>query len=310
MKQTIMAALATTFGGPDVVSIGEAALRDMQPDEATVRIEAAGVNPLDLKIVAGYMQQVFPVALPYIPGNDFSGVVEAVGARVTHLQPGDRVFGRTMPGAGGAFAQCLVIAASDLCAIPPEMSFEQAASLPTVFGTARQALFDSGRLQRRQRVLVHAAAGGVGSMAVQQAHLAGAYVIGTASAGNVDLVKSLGADEVVDYRTQDFTQLRDIDLVLDPIGDETLAKSWSVLREGGRVATLVEFGIKPRNGRIGEAVFFASATPSLPEAVRQFQAGQLQIVTDSIFPLEDTRAALEKVATGHARGKVLIRTRN
>ncbi|WP_229518111.1 NADP-dependent oxidoreductase [Paraburkholderia terrae] len=310
MKQTMTAALVTTFGGPDVVGIGEAELRAMEPDEATVRIEAAGVNPLDVKVVAGSMQQVFPIALPYIPGNDFSGVIEAVGARITHLQPGDRVFGRSTPGTGGAFAERLVIAASDLCAIPPEMSFEQAASLPTAFGTARQALFDSGRLQRGQRVLVHAAAGGVGSMAVQQAHLAGAYVIGTASAGNVDLVKSLGADEVVDYRTQDFTKLRDIDLVLDPIGGETLENSWSVLREGGRIATLVEFSIKPRNGRIGEAVFFASATPSLPEAVRQFQAGQLQIVTDSIFPLEDTRAALEKVATGHARGKVIIRTRN
>jgi NADPH:quinone reductase-like Zn-dependent oxidoreductase len=310
MKQAMKAALVSTFGGPDVVSLGEAALRDMQPDEVTVRIEAAGVNPLDLKIVAGYMQQIFPVVFPYIPGNDFSAVVEAVGPEVAHLKPGDRVFGRSMPGAGGAFAQRLVIAASELCAIPPEMSFEQAASLPTAFGTARQALFDSGRLQPGQRVLIHAAAGGVGSMAVQQAHLAGAYVIGTASAGNVDLVKSLGAHEVIDYRTQDFTQLRDIDLVLDPIGGETLQKSWSVLRENGRIATLVDFGIESRNGRIGEAVFFASATRFLPEAVRQFQAAQLQIVINSIFPLEDARAALEKVATGHARGKVLIRTRN
>ena len=256
------------------------------------------------------MQQVFPIAFPYVPGNDFSGVVEAVGAPLAHLQPGDRVFGRSTPGAGGAFAQRLVIAACELCAIPSGMSFEQAASLPTAFGTARQALFDVGRLQPGQRVLIHAAAGGVGSMAVQQAHLAGAYVIGTASAGNVERVKSLGADEVIDYRTQDFTQLRDIDLVLDPIGGETLEKSWQVLRDGGRIATLVAFGIESRNGRIGEAVFFQSATPALPEAVRQFQAGQLQIVTDSIFPLEDTRAALEKLATGHARGKVLIRTRN
>ena len=309
MKQTMNAALVTAFGHPDVVGIGETALREMRPDEVTVRIEAAGANPLDLKIVAGYMQQVFPVAFPYVPGCDFSGVIEGIGAQVTHLQPGDRVFGRSAPSAGGAFAQQLVIDAGELCAIPAGMSFEQAASLPTTFGTARQALFDSGRLQRGQRVLIHAAAGGVGNMAVQQAHLAGAYVIATASAGNIELVKSLGADEVIDYRTQDFTQMRHIDLVLDPIGGETLEKSWSVLREGGRIATLVEFGIESRNGRIGEAVFFASATPSLPEAVSQFQAGQLQIVIDSIFPLEDTRSALEKLATGHARGKVLIRTR-
>lgn len=304
------AALIRNFGGPDVVGIGEATARDPQPGEVMVRVEVAGINPLDVKIIAGYLQQVFPVDFPYVPGTDFSGVVEVVGAQVTHLQPGDRVFGRSEPNFGGAFAQRVVIAAADLCVIPAVMSFEQAASIPTAFGTARQALFDVGHLQRGQHVLIHAAAGGVGSMAVQQAHLAGAYVIGTASGANVDLVKSLGADEVIDYRTQDFSSLRNIDLVLDSLGGETLEKSWSVLRPGGRIASLVAFDIAGRNGMVGESVFFASATPYLSEAVKQFQAGQLQIVTDSIFPLEEARAALEKVATGHARGKVLIRTHN
>ena len=304
------AALIKTFGAPDVVSIGEAHTRDPQPGEVVVRVEAAGINPLDVKIIAGYMQQVFPVNFPYVPGTDFSGVVEVVGAQVAHLQPGDRVVGRSAPNAGGAFAQRVVIAAVDLYVIPAAISFEQAASLPTAFGTARQALFDVGHLQRGQRVLIHAAAGGVGSMAVQQAHLAGAYVIGTASGTNVDLVKSLGANEVIDYSTQDFSSLRDIDLVLDSLGGETLEKSWSVLRPGGRITSLVAFDIQSRNGMIGESVFFASATPYLPEAVKQFQAGQFQIVTDSIFPLEEARAALKKVATGHAHGKVLIRTRN
>ncbi|SFT58659.1 NADPH:quinone reductase [Kosakonia arachidis] len=304
------AALIQTFGSPDVISIGEMTVRNPQPGEVVVRIEAAGINPLDVKIIAGYLQQVFPVDFPYVPGTDFSGVVDVVGTQVTHLQPGDRVFGRSMPNAGGAIAQSIVTAAADLCVIPAAMSFEQAASLPTTFGTARQALFDIGRLQRGQRVLIHAAAGGVGSMAVQQAHLAGAYVIGTASGANLDLVKSLGADEVIDYRTQDFSSLRDIDLVLDSLGGETLEKSWSVLRPDGRIASLVAFDITGRNGMAGESVFFSSATPYLPEAASRFQAGQLQIVTDSIFPLEDARAALEKVATGHARGKVSIRMRN
>lgn len=308
-RSIMKAAVITTFGGPDVVTIGEAPVRVPQPDEAVVHIEAASINPLDVKIIAGHMQQVFPAEFPYVPGTDFSGVVDAVGARVPHLQPGDRVFGRSTPNLGGAFAHCIVIAAADLCVIPPDMSFEQAASLPTVFGTAHQALFNVGHLQSGQRVLIHAAAGGVGSMAVQQAHLAGAYVIGTASRANVELVKSLGADEVIDYRTQGFSSLRDIDLVLDTLGGETLEKSWSVLRPGGRIASLVAFDIVGRNGMVGESVFFTSATPYLPKAVEQFQAGQLQVVTDSIFTLEETRAALEKVATGHASGKVLIRTR-
>lgn len=304
------AALIKSFGGPDVVSIGEARVRDLQPAEVMVRIEATGINPLDVKIIAGYLQQVFPIDFPYVPGTDFSGVIEAVGAQVTHLQPGNRVFGRSMPDFGGAIAQYIVMTAADLCIIPAAMSFEQAAALPTAFGTAHQALFDVGRLQRGQRVLIHAAAGGVGSMAIQQAHLAGAYAIGTASGANVELVKSLGADEVIDYRTQDFSSLRDIDLVLDTLGGETLEKSWSVLRQGGRIVSLVTFDIQGRDGMAGESVFFTSATPYLPEASNQFQAGHLQIVTDTIFPLEDARAALEKVATGHVRGKVLIRTRS
>ncbi|MEK6348281.1 MAG: NADP-dependent oxidoreductase [Burkholderia sp.] len=304
------AAIVTIFGSPDVVAIGETAPREPGHDEVVVRIEAASANPLDLKILAGYLQPVFPIEFPYVPGTDFSGVVESVGLHVTGLQAGDRVFGRSAPSRGGAFAQRIAIAAADLQAIPASMSFEQAAALPTAFGTARQALFDSGRLQRGQRVLIHAGAGGVGSMAVQQAHLAGAYVIATASARNAELVRSLGADEVIDYRTQDVSALRDVDLVLDTLGGDTLARSWPVLRAGGRIATLVEFGIASRDGLSGEAVFLASATPFLAEAARQFSAGQLQIVTDSIFTLDDTRAALEKLATGHARGKVLIRTRH
>ena len=301
------AALLKAFGSSDVITIGEVNPRDMSPNEAIVRVEVASANPLDLKIIAGYMQQVFPVEFPYVPGTDFSGIVDAVGAEVTNLRPGDRVFGRTAPSAGGAFGRNVVIPATDLCVIPTEMSFEQAAALPTAFGTARQALFDVGHLQRGQRVLIHAAAGGVGSMAVQQAHHAGAHVIATVSAKNIELVKSLGADEIIDYRTEDFTQVRDIDLVMDAIGGETLEKSWSVLRAGGRIASLVEFGIEPRSGQTGEFVFFASAAPFLPEAIQQFQAGRLQIIIDSIFPLNEARSALEKLATGHARGKVLLR---
>ena len=302
------AASISLFGGPEVATFHNVGPRLPGADEAVVRVEAASVNPLDLKIIAGYMQPVFPVKLPYIPGTDFSGVVSSVGEQVTHLKPGDRVFGRSSPSAGGAFAQQLTVAAADLCVIPPTMSFEQAAALPTAFGTARQALFEVGQLKGGERVLIHAGAGGVGSMAVQLAHMAGAHVIATASARNIERVKSLGADEVIDYHSQDFTTLSDIDLVLDSLGGSTLENSWSVLGMSGRIATLVEFDIESREGHAGQAVFFASATPFLQEAVRQFSAGQLQVITDSIFTLDETRAALEKVATGHACGKVIIRT--
>jgi len=302
------AAVITGFGGPEVVAIADVPPASaLQPHQVALRIEAASANPLDLKILAGYMQQVFPVTFPYVPGTDFSGVIVATGAEVAHLQPGMRVFGRCAPTAGGAFAQQLCIDAQHLCVMPAEMSFEQAASLASTYGTARQALFDSGKLARGQRVLIHAGAGGVGSMAVQLAHLAGAHVIATASAANTALVMSLGADEVVDYRTPAISQVHDIDLVLDTIGGATLQQSWPMVKAGGRIVTLVEFGITPANGVHAEAVFFADAGPALPEAVSQFQAGRLQIIIDSIFALDDARAALEKLATGHARGKVVIR---
>jgi len=135
----VKTALISAFGGPDVVTISQTGLRKLQPHEATVRIEVAGANPLDLKIIAGYVQQFFPVDFPYVPGTDFSGVVEAVGAKVTNLTPGDRVLGRTAPSAGGAFAKSLVIPAADLGVMPAEMSFEQAAALPTTFGRRARA---------------------------------------------------------------------------------------------------------------------------------------------------------------------------
>lgn len=303
MKTTFINA----FGSSDMLVIGERFLREFQPTEVVVRVETAGVNPLDLKMIAGSMQQVLPVDLPYVPGTDFSGVIESVGAQVTNVRKGQRVFGRVAPSAGGAFAQKVVISGDDVCVIPTEMSAEQAAALPTAFGTAQQALFDVGKLQRGQCILIHAASGGVGSMAVQLAHHAGAYVVATTSAKNMDLVSSLGADEVIDYRVDDFAKARNIDLVIDTIGGNTLDKSWSVLREGGRIVTLVDFGIKPQNGYAGDFVFFSRAMPFLVNAIHLFQSGQLQIVIDSIYSLDEARLALDKVASGHARGKMLIR---
>jgi NADPH:quinone reductase-like Zn-dependent oxidoreductase len=304
------AALIHSFGGPDVVGIGAAAAPEPQAREVLVSVEAASVNPLDLKIIAGYMKEFFPVEFPYVPGTDFSGVVAAVGGQVTHLTVGDRVVGRSAPERGGAFARSVTVPAADLCVIPANMSLEQAAALPTAFGTARQALFEAGRLQQGQKVLIHAGAGGVGSFAIQLARRAGADVVATTSAANLELARSLGAHEVIDYRSQGFAHLSGIDLVLDTIGGETLAKSWSVLRPEGRIATLIDFAIRPTGDKSGEFVFFKSAAESLPDALKMFSSGRLQIITDSVFPLDEARAALEKVATGHARGKVIIRTKH
>lgn len=304
----MQAAMIRQFGADAAVQI--ASLPPLVPaaGEVLVRIEAAGVNPLDVKMIGGHMQAVFPARLPYIPGTDFAGRVEAAGPGAHGVQVGQRVVGRRAPGDGGAFAGYVLAPADTLVAIPDAMSFEQAAALPTGFGTARQALFDTGRLQRGQRVLVHAGAGGVGSFAVQLAKDAGAHVTATASARNLELLRDLGADEAIDYVNDDFTRLPAFDLVLDTIGGDTAMRSWRVLREGGMLATLVDFAIAAPAGRHGAFVFFAEATAALREAVALFGKGELAILIDSVHPLEQAGKALDRVASGHARGKVVIRT--
>jgi NADPH:quinone reductase-like Zn-dependent oxidoreductase len=296
-----------TFGGPESVTVTDIEAPMPGPGEVVVSVKAAALNPLDLKIIAGYMQQVFPIDVPYVPGSDFSGIVHAVGEGVTELNVGDRVFGRTAPTAGGTLAEQVRLPAADVMRIPSEMSFEQAASLPTTYGTAKQALTDLAKLKPGERVLIHGGAGGVGTMAVQVAALAGAHVIATASGRNHARVRELGAHEVLDYRLDDFTRLENIDVVLDTFGGETLEKSWAVLSPAGRIATLADFSIKARDGHEGTAVFFATATPYLADAIAQFQQGKLQIITDAIYDLADARAAMEKLATGHARGKIIVR---
>lgn len=302
------AAFISTFGGAENIQYGEQTLAINDADSVTVRVKASALNPLDSKIMAGYMEQVFPVQMPYIVGSDFSGIVEEVGSNVSQFRPGERVAGRTDPCAGGALAEFVVINPHELISLPDEMSFEQAAAIPTAYGTAHLALFGKRKLQAGQRVLIHAGAGGVGSFAIQLAKQAGAEVIATASAKNIAMVASLGADEVIDYRSQNITQIAPVDVVLDPFGGAALERSWQMLKPGGYIATLADFTITDRGDRHGHAVFFADATVALPQAMRDFSNGNLQIVIDSIHLLEQSRAALDRVASGHACGKVIVRS--
>jgi NADPH:quinone reductase-like Zn-dependent oxidoreductase len=296
------------FGNPSLAVLEDLPPAEPGPGQVSLRIEAAGVNPLDLKMLAGHMQQVFPVSLPYALGTDLAGVVLQVGPGVARFKAGDRVVGRLEPTAGGAFAQAAVVPEQALSLMPADMSFEQAAALPTAAGTAWLALSGAGKLRAGQRVFIHAAAGGVGSFAVQFARQAGAHVIATASARNLGLAKELGAHEVIDYQRQDFAALlSDVDLVLDTVGGDTLERSWRVLSPRGAVVSTVDFAVAPRGLQHGSFVFFKNDAAALDKILDAFRAKQLQIVLDTIHPLEDARAALEQVAGGHARGKVIVR---
>src|SRR6266487_3288646 len=203
--------------------------------DVLVRVDAASLNQLDVKIAQGEFKQILPYALPLILGNDFAGTVIRVGPKVRGFKPGDEVYARPSQDRIGAFAERIAVAESDLALKPTSIGLEEAASLPLVALTAWQALVERGNLQPGQKVLIHAGSGGVGTIAIQLAKCLGATVATTVSSGNADFVRELGADIVIDYRNQDFEQLVEgYDLVLDSLGGKNLEKSLRVLRPGGK----------------------------------------------------------------------------
>lgn len=308
VEDTMKALRIHAFGSPDSPALEEIPLPEPGPGEVLVRVKAASVNPLDLKILAGQKQAAFPIAFPYTLGTDVAGVVAAVGEDVTDLRHGDRVVGRLDPKAGGAFAQFARVSASTLQLVPESLDLSRAAALPTAAGTAFQALIRAGQLTHGQRVLIHAGAGGVGSFAVQFAKQAGAFVIATASTHNLALVRKLGADRVIDRSYEDFTQcVSEVDLVLDTRGAETLERSWSVVKPGGRVVSIVDPQIRPRDGVHAQFATIQHDPVTLLALLQRVANGGLEVLIDSSFTLDDAPGALARVALGHAVGKVLIR---
>jgi len=225
-----------SYGTKTPVRAADVPVPDVGPGDVLVKVVAAGVNPLDSKIKAGEFKIPLPYKLPLILGNDVAGVVERIGSDVRTFAVGDRVYARPSKDRIGTFAEYIAITEADLARVPTSISMTEAASLPLVALTAWQALVVRANVQPGQKVLIHAGTGGVGTIAIQLAKHLGAEVTTTGSAANVDLLRSLGADRVIDYRTEDFAEvLRDHDMVLDPISPDSVLKSISVLRPGGIV---------------------------------------------------------------------------
>jgi len=298
------------YGDPGVMQLRDVDIPVPGDDEVLIEIKASAVNPIDWKIVTGAMQRFIPLPLPFTPGVDAAGVVVEVGRNVTTLRAGDEVLG--FIGIVGAYATHAVVAADKLARKPASIDFDTAASIPAAALTAWQALHEHGRVQQGDKVLIHAAAGGVGSAAVQMAALTGARVIGTASARNRDHVLRLGAEDVIDYNAGDFTkQVSDADLVLDLVGGDTQDRSWSVLRRGGRMVSTVSQPDAMRAREIGgEGMRFSTRSDGrlLSDIVALYEAGRLSNRIDSIFALADAGDAMRKSMTQHVRGKVVIRT--
>jgi NADPH:quinone reductase-like Zn-dependent oxidoreductase len=279
-------------------------------EEVLVRVHATSVNPFDWKVRRGYLAGWLNHTLPLIPGWDVSGVVEAVGSKVTMWRPGDEVFGMAGAMKDGAAAEYIAVPAAMLAHKPRSIGHLFSGSVPQACLTAWQSLFDSGGLQAGQRVLIHAAAGGVGHYAVQLAKQRGAYVVGTASAHNVEFVRSLGADEVIDYHQTSFEErAKDIDVVVDTIGGETLKKSMKTLKPGGILVSVVESPAVELGTQYGVRLSFLGASPNADE-LRQIaelvDSGKLKPFVSAIYPLSDLGGAHTQSEGLHTRGKIAV----
>ena len=301
------------YGGPEVLRFEDAPRPIPGSGELLIRVYAASVNALDWKVRAGYLKDVFPLPLPFIPGWDVSGVVEAVGSGVTDLKKGDEVYARpdVARSGKGAYAEYVVVKEMEAALKPKSIDHVHAAAIPVVGLTAWQALFDTAELSKGQRILIHGAAGGVGSFAVQLAKWKGAHVIGTASARNQAFLRELGVDEPIDYEKTRFEDVvHDVDVVLDTLGGDTQNRSWKVLKKGGILVSIVAPTSADEAAKHGVRSAFFSAHPSslqLFEIAKLVDAGKLKPVVETVLPLSDARRAHELNETGHARGKTVLK---
>lgn len=297
------------YGGPEVLQLDELPMPQPAADEVLVRVHAASVNPVDWKIREGYLKDFFAQPLPVAIGCDFSGVVESAGANVTSVKAGDEVYGSVSVVRGGACAEYVVAKAGEYARKPQQLDFINAASLGVGAMTAMLA-FKAASLTAGQKVLIHAAAGGVGSMAVQIAKAHGAYVIGTASGRNTEFVRSLGADEIIDYTTTKFEDvISDADLVLDLIGGETLARSYAVVRKGGHLISAVQ---PPDENQLkshdisGQMVGMLPTMALFDELTALIDSGKVRPIVETVLPLSEIRQAHELSQTGRTRGKIIL----
>ncbi|HXP83659.1 MAG TPA: NADP-dependent oxidoreductase [Bryobacteraceae bacterium] len=300
------------YGGPEVLRYEDAPKPEAGPGEALVRVHAAGINPLDWKIRAGYLQAMRPYPLPLILGWDLSGVVEANGPGAARFHPGDEVYSRPDIGRSGAYAEYIAVREEELAAKPKTLDHVHAAAAPLAALTAWQALFEHGGLAAGQSILLHAAAGGVGSFAVQFAHWKGARVIGTASARHHEYLKGLGCDQAIDYTSTRFEDaVRDVDIVLDTQAGETRARSWQVIRKGGILVSILGPAPAPEEAAahgVRSALFLVRADAAqLMEIAALIDSGQFKVHLEAVFPLAEAARAHELSAGNHVRGKVVLK---
>lgn len=307
------AVIVNEYGGFDVLEYTDVPRPDVTDDTVLIRVHAAGINPVDSKTRQGlamagtYGDSFFPLII----GWDVSGVVEAVGQNISQFKVGDEVYGMVgFPDPGSAYAEYVVTKPSAIALKPKNLSHVEASVVPLVALTSMQALFDTANLEAGQKVLIHAAAGGVGHIAVQLAKWKGAYVIGTASERNAEFLERIGVDQHVDYTKVQFEDvLHDLDVVYDTLGYDSPVRSSKTLKDNGFLVSILTSGTREEDmpDRIGwQWILVGENQPQLIQITEIIEAGELTPTVSHVFSLEQLADAHRQIDTGHTRGKIAI----
>lgn len=293
------------------VEISEVPVPELSEDSVMIEVHAASINPIDNIVKSGYVKDLIQITFPFIMGYDVSGVVTEVGAKVSKFKIGDEVYSRPNQMNAGSISEYNVVREEELALKPSRLTHEESASIPLAGLTAYQALTTKGNLQKGQKVLIHAGAGGVGTLAIQIAKHLGAEVAVTTSRTNFDLVKNLGADVVIDYKTQRFEEeLSDYDLVLDSMGGDILKNSFKIVKKGGSIISIKgqdTEGLANKYDVNFEAFFMWPSGEMLSQLAQLFDDGVLKTTIDRSYSFDRVQEAYDYLQTGHAKGKVVIK---
>jgi len=312
--ETMKAIVAHQYGGPEVLKLEDLPIPAPKDDEMLIKVVAAGVNSFDGNLLSGnWAKPPNGTQLPWHPGYDIAGTVEKVGGKVTKFKVGDPIYAFIAILKGGGYAEYALARESDAALKPATISFVEAAGAPSVALTAWQAIVDKANLQSGQTVLIHGASGGVGLFAIPIAKIRGAKVFATASTANQDFLKQLGADVAIDYKTQKFEDIaKDVDVVIDGVGGETLARSYPIVKKGGIIVALtsrVDQAQLDKYGIRGASLVVQNNGDELAQIGKLIDEGKIKIVVSETFPLADAAKAVAKADMGHARGKIVLKVR-
>lgn len=295
------------YGHSDVLQLAQAEKPAPKENEVLIKIVATTVNPMDMKLREGYLQKQMPIQFPFLPGSDVSGIVEAVGEKVTLFKVGNEVFATTF---GGTYTEYVTLNEGQIALKSNNLSLNEAAALAVPLTTAYTLLIEEAQIKVGDRLLIHGAAGAVGAVLLQMAKALGVYVIATASGKGVEMAKALGADEVVDYKSQDFTQIaKDMDVVADLVGGETQTKSFGLLKKGGKLLSIVMPPSNELAEQFGVTAKFINSAPSpvkLNYGKELVEAGKIKANITRVFKLEQAAEAQDLVSAGGVNGKVIL----